>query len=287
MNSCSGKNFFVMRKAFTLIELLVVIAIIALLMAILMPALQRARRQAAGSACMANIKSISGAWFAYQLDNDGAIVSSYVYPGQETSWVQMPQDQAGNTTWSRGGPECPLEDKIRGIKRGLLFPYVGKSYKAFHCPLDHRKDFGVEGYRSYSMPSCLNGHTKTNLEPLLDYNYQIFRYGQIKSPGEKYMLVEEADARGYNHKWWHLAPREWGYDPVMWWSALAIWHGDSSTLGFCDGHAELHRWREQLTIEWARKCVEPGHMYGTTPVPDGQRTDIDYMDRGWAFKFRN
>jgi prepilin-type N-terminal cleavage/methylation domain-containing protein len=142
MKRRSGKRFFVVRKVFTLIELVVVIAIIALLMAILMPALQRARRQAAGSVCMANIKSISGAWFAYQLDNDGA-VCSYVYPGQDTPWVQMPQDKAGNKTWPRGGPECPLEDKIRGIERGLFFPYVGKSYKAFHCPLDHRKDFGV------------------------------------------------------------------------------------------------------------------------------------------------
>jgi len=275
-----------MRKAFTLIELLVVIAIIALLMTILLPALQIARKKAAGSACMANIKSISTAWFMYQLDNDGILPSSYVYPGQNTSWVQMPQDLAGNTTWSRGGAECSLEDKIRGIEKGLLFPYMGKTYKAFHCPSDHRKDFGVEGYRSYSMPSCLNGHSKNNLGPLLDYNYQIFRYSQIRSPGEKYMLVEEADARGYNHKWWHPAPREWGYDPVEWWSALSIWHGDSSTLGFCDGHAELRKWREKITIEWAKHSVQPGHMYGRTSVPEGQRMDIDYMDRGWAFKFR-
>ena len=136
MNNGSVKIFFVMRKAFTLIELLVVISIIALLMAILLPALQRARKQAAGSACLANVRSISTAWFMYQLDNDGFLVSSYVYPGQKTSWVQMPQDKAGNTTWSRGGPECPLEDKIRGIKRGLLFPNMSKSYKGCNsaCP---------------------------------------------------------------------------------------------------------------------------------------------------------
>jgi len=276
----------VARRAFTLIELLVVIAIIALLMAILMPALQLARKQASGSACLSNVKSISLAWFSYQLDNDGALAPSQVYPGQNTSWVQMPQNEGGQTTWSRGGPECPLEDKIRGLKRGLIFPYLGKSYQVFHCPSDHRKNFDVVGYRSYSMPSCLNGHPQSNPDPLLDYRFQIFRYSQIRSPGDKYMLVEEADSRGYNHKWWHLAPREWGYDPVQLWSALAIWHGDSSTLGFCDGHAEMHRWREQVTIEWARHAVEPAHMYGIETVPQGQRTDVDYLDQGWAFKFR-
>jgi len=286
MNSGYEKILLFKRKAFTLIELLVVIAIIALLMAILLPALQRARKQAAGSVCMSNIKSIATSWFMYQLDYNGNIVSSFVFPGNN-AWVQMPQDPAGNITWSRGGPECPLEDKIRGIEKGLLFSYMGKSYKAYHCPLDHRKNFGVEGYRSYSMPSCLNGHPKNNLDVLLDYKNQIFKYSQIRMPSQKYMLLEEADARGFNYKWWHPAPREWGYDPIEWWSALAIWHGDSSTLGFCDGHAELHRWREKLTIEWARKCVEPGHMYGRTPVPDGQRRDIDYIDQGWAFKFKN
>ena len=271
---------FIMRKAFTLIELLVVISIIALLMAILMPALQRARKQAAGSACLANVKSISTAWFMYQLENDGFLVRSQVLSGQNTSWVQMPQDEDGNTTPAQN-IECPLEDKIRGIKRGLIFPYMGKTYKAFHCPADHRRNFGIEGYRSYSMVSCLNGNSKSSLY----YKYQIREYAQIKSPGEKYMLVEEADSRGFNSTWWALGTREMGHNPVQWWSPLAVWHGDSSTLGFCDGHAELHRWREKLTIELGRKTVPTGHNYGITTVPEDHRTDIDYMDRGWAYKF--
>ena len=137
------------------------------------------------------------------------------------------------------------------------------------------------------MPSCLNGHLRSNPDPLLDYNYQIFKFGQIRSPGEKYMLVEEADSRGYNHKWWHLAPREWGYDPVQLWSALAIWHGDSSTLGFCDGHADRHKWVDQYTLDrWDRILQQPGDLYGKDRPPAGQTTDIDYMARGWPYEDR-
>ena len=59
------------KKGFTLIELLVVIAIIALLMAILMPALQRVKKQARLSACLANLRQWGLLFAMYCDDNDG------------------------------------------------------------------------------------------------------------------------------------------------------------------------------------------------------------------------
>jgi len=267
------------RAAFTLIELLVVIAIIALLMAILLPVLDRVKRQAAGSACMANMRSLATAWVMYTQDNDDYLVPTQVVSGQQTSWVQVPQNEAGQATAAQT-EACTLEDKIRGIERGLIYPYV-RTHKVFLCPADRRKRFGIEDCRSYSMIGCLNGQ----LPGSAYYKYQIRKYSQIKMSGEKYMLVEEADARGFNSTWWTLATREMGYDPVQWWSPLAIWHGDSSTLGFCDGHAQPHRWREKLTLELAQKTVVPGQNYGITKAPADARRDLDYMDNGWAYKF--
>ena len=59
------------KKGFTLIELLVVIAIIALLMSILMPALQRVKKQARLSACLANLRQWGLLFAMYCDDNDG------------------------------------------------------------------------------------------------------------------------------------------------------------------------------------------------------------------------
>jgi len=63
------------NQGFTLIELLVVIAIIAVLMSVLMPALNRVRRQAKATACLANLKQWSLMFAMYCEDNDGYFFS--------------------------------------------------------------------------------------------------------------------------------------------------------------------------------------------------------------------
>ena len=129
-------------RAFTLIELLVVIAIIALLMAIIMPALSLAKRKAGTTACQSNTKNLALGWYMYMGENDGRIMSSEDEPsGQERSgkfvgWCGIPRDLNGtmmNNTQT--DPPVTNEDEIRGIKQGLLFPYI-KEPRAYHCPAE-------------------------------------------------------------------------------------------------------------------------------------------------------
>ena len=65
------------RRGFTLVELLVVIGIIAVLIGILLPTINRARKQANTTACMATLRSIGQAIFIYTGENKGYLPFSF------------------------------------------------------------------------------------------------------------------------------------------------------------------------------------------------------------------
>lgn len=266
------------KRAFTLIELLVVIAIVAILLSVLIPALNVAKQQATGAICLSNLNGLSKAWTLYAEDNGGRIVgggTTRLDPGVTKdpyySWVQFPR---GDTAISE-----KLE-KERVIQVGKLFPYV-ESIKAYHCPGDKRyqspakkytPDYGLEmgGYRSYSIVGGMNGVAETG-------EWQIIPHvttSTLKSPGAKYVFVEEADGRGDNAGAWVIYPNP---NNKGWVDPFAIWHNKRSTLGFGDGHAEKHDWLDQSTIEMS----EAQDFYWPVPSTEGQ--DRDYMIQAYPY----
>lgn len=272
------------KKGFTLIELLVVIAIIALLLSIVVPSLRMAKRKAAMAACLTHVRQISTAWFMYKEDAKDRIPGSD--PGQQYAWVRHPIDFNGATPSAVAAvPVMTDEDEIRGIEAGGLYPYL-KSSAVFRCPMDMRKSLfdGSNIYRSFSMPQCLN------YRPDQDNLAQIKQYSQIRSPGTKFMLIEEAEIRNYNYGAWSFgAPEYTSGGALLWWDPLAVTHGDSSTIGFCDGHAENHKWVDPFTKERAdtlARTTPPATSYGTAAPPVGQETDIGYIYAGWAYRYK-
>jgi prepilin-type N-terminal cleavage/methylation domain-containing protein/prepilin-type processing-associated H-X9-DG protein len=231
------------KRAFTLIELLVVIAVIAVLMGILMPALKAARELARSSNCLANQRNLVLAYTMYANDNDDRLVRGHVnQTGLERSmWVLPPIDESG--AYLSGTPT--LADRIRGIQRGGLYPYI-KEAKMYHCPGDDRFQTGADGrqamYRSYIIPDVLSA-AHEGFHSWTEARYQYFpkKLGEIKHASLKYVFVEsqfQNPSFNYDHGGWSFAP--WIDD--RWIDELATYHNKSATFGFADGHAERHKW---------------------------------------------
>ena len=267
------------EKAFTLIELLVVIAVIALLLAVVIPTLQNAKRQAQFIACLANQNSLATGWHMYADDNDSLIVGGHttltpydLWSGTSIptfAWVCRPQTDTGASRHD----ESTVEEELIGVRRGLLYSYV-EADDSYHCPGDRRyldiaiiTEVGDGGYRSYSIAGGMNGVNPEGGWWIIPHQ----KLDKIKSPGDKYVFVEEPDGRGYNMGSWVI-------DPVSdeWVDPIAIWHNIKGSLGFADGHAERHNWKDKEAIELA----EAQDFY--VMDPDGE--DINYMQRNYAYE---
>ncbi len=280
-------------RGFTLIELLVVIAVISILFAIIMPALNLAKQKASTTVCLSNTKNLSLGWYMYMGDNDGRIMScedTGTEPGGRfVGWIGVPRNESGALMGNtQTDPPVTDEDEIRGIQQGLLYSYV-KEPGAYHCPGDRvRKSLydktGV--FVSYSIPRRLYGFTNPQDSA---YRQQISIFSQITAPSTRYVFVEAAETRNWNasHHFVIGSPEETGQSTWGWWGPIAINHGDSSVLGFCDGHSEVRKWRDKFTIERVDKLIRTGATnYGVEYPPADQTLDIEYMAAGWPYRHK-
>ncbi len=267
------------RNAFTLIELLVVIAIIALLLSIIMPALKAAKLQAQGAICLTNVNGLARAWTVYADENNGRIVGSMVGSTRDPfyCWVAGPETQSGISV---NAENSTAEDEIRGIKKGLLFPFA-ESEAVYHCPSDTRylkppttvNGTGVGGYRSYSLVGGIGPNSQSEIA--WQGYVPHLKISTIKAPGDKYILVEEADGRGLNVNSWIIKPQT----ANTWVDPIAIWHLKHSTLGFADGHGEKHRWEDKSTILMAKD-----QRTNFSDIGPGEGEDLAFMIRGFPFE---
>ena len=266
------------RRAFTLIELLVVIAIIALLMAVLLPALRYAKQQATGAVCLGNERSLILAWHTFPQDNDDDLVGGNPYPGSqnyEISWVQAPQNEAGEVITSAFG-DLDYEYEVWGLKRGQLWSYL-KTPKVYHCPGDKRILLPAESsaYRSYSILWTMNGSYSRSIEtdPVYDTGEVAHKYNQIRNAASKLVFVEDQDDRSWNMGSWVMRPV--GH---RWTDSLGLWHVDSGTLAFADGHAEKRKWRDKRTIEYFKNPYDFTFEHST---PDDPNPDLIFVQKAY------
>lgn len=118
------------RSGFTLIELLVVIAIIAILAAILFPVFARAKRRAAESVCLGNLKQIGAAIMMYVDDNHGR------YPLRPQGVAPAGVSAANWDSYGSSALGCVA-----------TFARYCKTMKIWMCPLGGQREYHATVYK--------------------------------------------------------------------------------------------------------------------------------------------
>jgi prepilin-type N-terminal cleavage/methylation domain-containing protein len=240
------------RLGFTLIELLVVIAIIAILAAMLLPALGKAKCRAQGISCMSNQKQLTLAWIMYADDNQDRLPPNASGSGNflQHGWVEG---------WLDFGAGNPDNTNIQYLIEAKIGPY-SKSVGIYKCPADIypcvvRGGAIMPRVRSVSMNSFVGvlpgeGYGARQTPPCYEYH----KLSDIRHPPPSNLWVfvdEHPDS--INDGW--LTD---GWPGGGGWGDLpASYHCGACGVGFADGHAEVHKWRDQATMEPVTKQTRP------------------------------
>jgi prepilin-type N-terminal cleavage/methylation domain-containing protein/prepilin-type processing-associated H-X9-DG protein len=263
------------RRGFTLIELLVVIAIIAILAAMLLPVLNKAKARSQAITCMNNSKQLAIAFHLYTGD------FNELYPPNPDDGTSLPGynwcagDVSGGMPGMAPGAHTFDADILRDPNETLVSPYIANNVGVFKCPSDSRtgqydgsdpakSGMIVPAARSVSLNQAVgtvdpqfamsgSGHsgrpTVTTSGPWLtgshggnQHDNPWKTFGKATdfngvSPSTIFLMVDESP--------WSINDGALAVSAgsPKWIDFPATFHNNACGFSFCDGHAEVHKWR--------------------------------------------
>jgi len=65
-----------------------------------------------------------------------------------------------------------------------------------------------------------------------------------------------------------------------------MWHNEKSTMGFADGHSDMHRWHDKSFINWSHEAMygNPATFQFSMNHPADEQEDIMFMANGYPCK---
>jgi hypothetical protein len=73
----------------------------------------------------------------------------------------------------------------------------------------------------------------------------------------------------------------------QWVDPFAVWHRrNNSTLGWADGHVDMHRWLSEGLIKWNERALwDPQNFnFYRTPGQGEETQDLEFALRGYAYR---
>jgi prepilin-type N-terminal cleavage/methylation domain-containing protein/prepilin-type processing-associated H-X9-DG protein len=239
-----GRGRKALRPGFTLIELLVVIAIIAILASLLLPTLAKAKQRGIAANCVSNEKQLLLAWRMYTEDFSG-IFPYNEEQGNPPAWVY------GNLDYSGAAENYDLGN-ITNSYLAQMAPYVSKQAAIFKCPADRSCASGSSGpprIRTVSMSQSIgetSGGSQSGqgawLGNLGGTWKCYFKDSDVSKPGPSmlWIFIDEDPDSVNDAAFAFQMPQG---STTVWVDLPAKLHGNAGSFGFCDGHAEIHGWR--------------------------------------------
>jgi len=224
------------RGAFTLIELLVVIAIIAILAGLLLPVLTKSKSKANALKCLNNLRQVMLGWRLYADDYGGHLP----WNSNDTSYEEW---------YGTADMNDPVQStNTAAMMQGLIGPYV-KTPEVYKCPADKSMSFGVPRVRSISMNAYIGGQHDGFFYPVIQASpWQKFtRLDGIQHPADTFVMLDENPLTINDGVYWSADPLE-SPNTKTFIDYPASYHNNAAGFSFADGHSEMHRWADRLTV---------------------------------------